>query len=468
MGEIDGDVGVEIVAAAWADVGDTDAGVYEVFVWNGEDGSVLPGWPVVTKKFCWASPALVDLDRDGRSEVVIACADGNLYCWKADGTEFIDGDNNPATPGVFAYLGASWVYGSTAVADLDGDHVPELIQPSPDGNVYAFHADGSLVDGWPVPVLARAMCSPAVGDVDGDGQPEVLVGSNASQFWLLEADGTVMPGWPVCVPTGSDFPPSPVLADVEGDGDLEAVILGKTGTLTVVDRFGNVLPGWPQELGTDAYSSPAVADVDDDPDMEIIVGSHSGKVFAFDPDGQGIAGWPIQTEAEVYGSPSVCDVDGDGDNEVIVGGMDTKVYVWDTAGSFDGGDGVEWGAFLHDAWRSQFYDFTVPTGVDDGDGDAGGLRFALEQNCPNPFNPVTEIAFAVPPTAGDRSPVTLAVYSVDGSLVRTLVRGPMAPGRHVAVWDGRDRFGNSVASGVYFYRLAHDGGAESRSMVLMK
>jgi flagellar hook assembly protein FlgD len=64
--------------------------------------------------------------------------------------------------------------------------------------------------------------------------------------------------------------------------------------------------------------------------------------------------------------------------------------------------------------------------------------------------------------------VSLSVYSVDGSLVRTLVDGPAVRGRHTVVWDGRDRGGNRVASGVYFYRLAYDGGAESMSMVLLK
>ena len=469
VGDVDGDRGLEIVAAAWADVSGVDAGIYEVFVWNAEDGSVLPGWPVVTRKFCWASPALADLDGDGRAEVVIACADGNLYCWNHDGTEYIDGDGIPATEGVFASLGGSWVYGSTAVADLDGDDVLELIQPSTNDSIYAFHADGSRVEGWPVFVEARSMCSPAVGDVDGDGDLEVVVGSGASKFWLLESDGTVMDGWPRTATVEGDFPPSPVLADVDGDGDLEVVIAGKTGSIVVYDYLGNQLPGWPVDLDSDTCSSPVVADLDDDPDMEILIGCHSGKVYAFDADGEILAGWPIQTGAEVIASASVCDLDGDGDNEVIVGGMDTNVYVWDCAGNYDGGDGVEWGAFLHDSWRTQLYEFKVPTAVDDGDDGPLGLpMFALEQNCPNPFNPVTTIGFTVPQGEGAEANVSLAIYGVDGSLVRTLVRGRETRGRHSVVWDGRDASGRRVASGVYFYRLAHDEGVESRSMVLMK
>ncbi|MCK4409493.1 MAG: VCBS repeat-containing protein, partial [Candidatus Eisenbacteria sp.] len=468
IGEIDGDPGVEIVAAAWANVGEAEVRVYEVYAWNAEDGSVLPGWPTVTKKPCWASPSLADLDGDGHSEVIIACADGFLYCWNPDGSEFIDGDGNPATEGVFASLHGTWVYSSTAVADLDGDNVLDLIQPSTNDSVYAFRADGSMLEGWPVYVEAGSQCSPAVGDVDGDGELEVAIGSNSSHFWLFEADGTVMDGWPKTVATASDFPPSPILADITGDGCLEVVLAGRSGWVLVVDYLGNTLPGWPRTVGSHTSSSPAVADVDDDPDMEIVIGCDSGKIYAFDRDGEILSGWPIQTDAEVIGSAAVADLDGDGDNEVIIGGMDGNVYVWDCAGSYDGGEGVEWGAFLHDSWRTQRYDFTVPAGVDDGDDGSFGLPvLALEQNCPNPFNPVTTIGFTIPDGEGADASVSLAIYSVDGSLVRTLVSGRETRGRHSVVWEGRDASGNRVASGVYFYRLAHDEGIESRSMVLM-
>jgi hypothetical protein len=313
------------------------------------------------------------------------------------------------------------------------------------------------------------MCSPAVGDVDGDGVPEVVVGSNACKFWLLRADGTVMPGWPKGITTSGDFPPSPVLADVTGNGDLEVVIAGKTGRLTIYDYLGNELPGWPLNLGSDTYCSPVVADLDEDPDMEIAIGCHSGKIFGFDADGSLLAGWPIQTGAEVIGSPAICDLDGDGDNEVVAGGMDRKVYIWDTAGSFDSGDGVEWGSFLHDAGRSQCYDINELTGIDDVDHEnADFTKYALEQNSPNPFNPITTIGFTVPEGEGGLTYVSLSIYAVDGSLVRTLVDGHRESGHHSVVWDGRDRGGNMVASGVYFYRLSHEGGAESKSMVLMK
>jgi hypothetical protein len=72
-----------------------------------------------------------------------------------------------------------------------------------------------------------------------------------------------------------------------------------------------------------------------------------------------------------------------------------------------------------------------------------GSAVKLEQNAPNPFNPVTTIRFAV---SGD-SRVALRVYNVRGQLVKTLANERMARGMHEVSWDGRDAGGRHVASG---------------------
>ncbi|MGQ0720998.1 MAG: FlgD immunoglobulin-like domain containing protein [Candidatus Eiseniibacteriota bacterium] len=91
-------------------------------------------------------------------------------------------------------------------------------------------------------------------------------------------------------------------------------------------------------------------------------------------------------------------------------------------------------------------------------------RFALAQSFPNPFADAARIAFALPKA----SPVDLAVYDVSGRLVRTLLEGPMAAGRHVADWDGRDAEGRKVSSGVYFYRIVAGADRAERKMVRLR
>ena len=92
------------------------------------------------------------------------------------------------------------------------------------------------------------------------------------------------------------------------------------------------------------------------------------------------------------------------------------------------------------------------------------LAVALAQNAPNPFNPVTKIAFAVPV----RGMVDLRVYDVRGARVRTLVTGELEAGYHEARWDGQSDGGLQVPSGTYFYRLRALGGVITRSMTLVK
>ncbi len=87
----------------------------------------------------------------------------------------------------------------------------------------------------------------------------------------------------------------------------------------------------------------------------------------------------------------------------------------------------------------------------------------LFQNRPNPFTPVTKIGFEL----AQAGRVELAVYSVDGRLIRTLINEDRHAGSHEAIWDGCDAEGKKVASGVYFYKLAAPGIAESRRMILL-
>jgi hypothetical protein len=463
VGELDGDSHPELIAAAWGNVGTEADPVYEIWAWNAEDGSVLSGWPVTTARFCWATPSLGDLDHDGLHDVVVPCADGLMYGWSSDGTELIDGDGDPSTTGVFASLVSPWDYGSSALVDIDGDGALEIVAPSRSDSVYCWNADGSRVPGWPVPVLSNAQSSISVGDVDNDGDVEVVAGANDDKLWLFEADGTVATGWPLTHILNSDFPPSPTLADLDGDGDLEIVMPASTGEVMIYHHDGTTLANWPVTLDDSIHSSAAVADIDEDAQQEIVIGCDSGKIYAFDIDGSLLEGWPIQTDGEVYATPTVDDVDRDGDTEVIVASFDLNIYVWDTDGTYDDGDGVEWGTFLHDYQRTGDYGLEVPVNVP---GDfVEPPRFTLDQNVPNPFNPVTTIAFTVP---ADGAELELAVYAVDGRMVTRLASGTYPAGDHTVTWDGRDTAGRAVSSGVYFVRLSGDGAAKVRKMTLLK
>lgn len=94
----------------------------------------------------------------------------------------------------------------------------------------------------------------------------------------------------------------------------------------------------------------------------------------------------------------------------------------------------------------------------------------LGANYPNPFNPSTQIPFVVGGAIGGRETrVVLAVYSVTGARVATLVRGERRPGTYVSRWNGLDDRGRPVASGIYFARLEVGTAPPiARKLVLLK
>jgi len=89
---------------------------------------------------------------------------------------------------------------------------------------------------------------------------------------------------------------------------------------------------------------------------------------------------------------------------------------------------------------------------------------SLHQNCPNPFTPSTSVLF----TMREGGAVHLAIYNIEGRLIRTLVDAYKAPGDHVVLWDAKDDLGSDVAAGVYLYRIAVGRSEETRKMILIR
>jgi hypothetical protein len=85
--------------------------------------------------------------------------------------------------------------------------------------------------------------------------------------------------------------------------------------------------------------------------------------------------------------------------------------------------------------------------------------YALEQNFPNPFNPVTKINFAIP----RQGHVTLKIYDVTGREVVTLADEIMTSGFYTKEFNG-----GNFASGVYFYRIESSGFIQTKKMLLIK
>ncbi len=91
-------------------------------------------------------------------------------------------------------------------------------------------------------------------------------------------------------------------------------------------------------------------------------------------------------------------------------------------------------------------------------------NFTLRQNYPNPFNPTTTIQYEIPKTGS----VDVAIFDIQGRLVRSLEHTCKQAGTHSVVWDGKNNSEGSISSGTYFCRVSFENKILVTKLVLIK
>jgi len=111
------------------------------------------------------------------------------------------------------------------------------------------------------------------------------------------------------------------------------------------------------------------------------------------------------------------------------------------------------------------YYFDQTVGIDDDGQPTGPYQFQLRQNYPNPFNSQTIISYYLP----GQAIVSLHIFSITGHFVKALAnKESQQPGEHEYTWNGTDRNGKEVSTGIYFYELYVDDHRESKPMIMIK
>jgi len=363
LARIDNNPGLDILAA--------DLITKKVYCVN-HNGDAVSGWPQQALNDFRAAPVAGDLDGDGFYEVIAVDSKGIIYVWHANGTEWLDGDANPATTGVFYVTTpvSATLFETPTVCDIDGDHKDEIIVGTRADSVWVFNGNRSRVPGWPVALnfdIAGSICA---GDVDGDGQIELLVQSKgaAGQAYLFNHDGTLCAGWPKAARMDVFFSPSPALADFDNDGKLECVVYtwdGSQAKIAIFTYLGANYTGWPKVVGSSYTdnSSLTVADVNGDGGLDIILGNEAKYIYAWDINGTLIPGFPVQAKDAVRSTPFLTDVDLDGDIDMVVHCWDQNIYAWDLPGTYNN-TLAPWPTLQANSHRNGCYEFEVPTGIE--------------------------------------------------------------------------------------------------------
>ena len=220
-----------------------------IYAWR-ENGELLDGYPVELEMDSDSSPALADLDGDGTLWIIFGDDQGWLHVMDLDGRERAGfpvrsrgpkpgPTPTPHPPGGNVYS----IEASPAVADLEGDGRYEIAVGSWDGRMYVWDDAGGLRPGWPVAVEDQIISSAALVDLDGDEQLDLVVGSKDGHLYGWVADGEPLPGFPYAL--GSPVFSSPWVGDLEGDGRAD-IVVGTNNGIHVLRGVGSMgASAWP-------------------------------------------------------------------------------------------------------------------------------------------------------------------------------------------------------------------------------
>jgi len=381
--------------------------------------------------------------------------------------------------------------------DMDGDFDPDLcIQAEGDTVIFARQNDQGFFDLTRLPTPSGGQGVSWV-DFDNDGDFDVYLTYWGYDNQLMEndGDGNFQP-----VPSGvhSDpgFGQAAVWADYDNDGYQDFYLTnwgqpnklfhneGGTGTFTeveepVLQNAGNSLgAGW--------------SDIDGDGNLDLYVANEGGaNVLLRNGEDHGnnyleveLVGYPGQSNASALSAWVILETlngtqyrymtAGSGyasQNSAVlhfglgsVGMVDKVRVIW----PWQVPNGGKHSSFLENVTANQKITMAEPMwdGETPGEDDGGvPMAYHLFEARPNPFNPMTTLAFELP--ADDT--VNLRIYDVKGRIINTLVAGEsLGAGRHEYVWQGRDDQGQWVATGIYFYQLETSGFRETKRMTLLK
>jgi hypothetical protein len=279
-----------------------------------------------------------DLNGDGLTDVAVALSGAPFTNIGAGVRVMLQLSDGQLWSGSYLETG-TLIPNDVSLVDLDGDSVLDLVAVAapqqPGGGPGAVAIGLGVGDGTFVaqPLITEADARPvalAVADLDGDGLPELGVGP-----WTAQGGCAVFPNLGAGhFGTPSGLPPmgeirlgSLRFADLDGDGRLDLLGLVPPEHLGVHAGLGGGALGPPflEDLGTSFCDQLAVADLDADGDEDLAVTDHGSFFPPVDPSlklywntaGQLSAPQILLTSIKFYTSPSAADLDGDGLPEIV-------------------------------------------------------------------------------------------------------------------------------------------------------
>ncbi len=276
------------------------------------------GWPQVVYDYLFSSPNFGDLDPAYPGYEIVVCGkEGNVYAWHADGSP-VAGDGR-----IFITSPAE-VWSSPALGDVNVNGEIDIVfgvRRTTD-NLYILNSQGECLPGWPLSVPGSILSSPVLADIDDDDDLEVFVWTLYADLYAFHHDGSGVYGPDGLLKnmSGTAFG-TPAIGDINADGALDICCAGGSGgdSLYVWDHDGYTLSGFPLYLQPrNLRYSVVLGNVlgDDRPEITLYADS-TELVYLVGPDGEVIWSAYIPQLADVEGSPIIADITGDGKGEIV-------------------------------------------------------------------------------------------------------------------------------------------------------
>ena len=279
--------------------------------WQWTGGSTLP-----TSNQVMMAPGLADLNGDGIPEIIFTSFAGGSY----GGNNHLRAISGRDGSEVFTVTDPNydlWGVGGIAVGDIDLDGRYEIVAVDEQGNrLIAFEHDGTFK--WRSPSISGGIDrgGPAIADLNGDAIPEIVIGST-----VLNNNGVIQ--WVGAYGKGNNHNgPLSLVADLDLDGQPE-VVAGNTA----YHADGTIY--WNNTSLTDGFNAVADFTADGFPEVVLV---DAGKVYLLDHTG-GIIWGPVSLPGGgAGGAPTIADVDNDGLPEIGVAGA-SRYVVFETNGT---------------------------------------------------------------------------------------------------------------------------------------
>ena len=281
-------------------------------------GAVCEGFPVPLDQgtSLAGSPAVGDLNGDGDEDVVLLESTGALRIFRSDGS-----------PGLaLERSGAPAVLTSPSLVDVDGDGRPEILFGDAGLRLHALNKTGESARGFPVTLSSPATSPVSVGFLGDPARAALFWGSEDGTLQGVWADDrTPLPGFPL--KTGYVVSAQPSLGDLSGTGRLGLCVASQDFKLYAADEDGKLLPGFPADTGARLKENPAPVRLGKSGPLGCAAAAADGRLHVFSTaSGRSATGFPVQLADRLVGAPLAADLDADGTDEILAASASGKLF----------------------------------------------------------------------------------------------------------------------------------------------